>query len=294
MFRLAYRTVKDSLNDRILSLGAEAGFWAMLSLPPLIFGLLGVVGYVAELASPELVERLRAAIIAMIGDLLTPRAVNSVIEPLFDAVLERGYGTIASLGFVMSLWSGSAAMNAYVRTITAAYDMTHLRSAWKRRLLAFGLYLGALAVGAVLLPLLVLGPELVMELIPAGSLTQVAADLLQLGYWPTVAALSVLALASLYHLSVPVRTAWHRDLPGAVLAMALWLLGSYGLRIYLESTSKYGPLAAPIAVLLFFYVTALAVLAGAELNAEIDKMSPTKATAEARERSRRSQLPASQ
>lgn len=282
--------MKDSLHDRILSLAAEAGFWAMLSLPPLIFGLLGLVGYLAELASPEIVERIRVNVLTAAGDLLTPRAVRDIVEPLVERVLERGYGSIASLGFVMSLWSGSAAMNAYVRTITVAYDMPHLRGAGKRRLLAFGLYLGALAFGAVLLPLLVLGPELIVTLFPAGSVTEVADAVLQLAYWPTVALVSVLALASLYHLSVPVRTPWRRDLPGAVLAMVLWLAGSYGLRAYLASTSKYGALAAPIGVLLFFYVTALAVLVGAELNAEIDKRSPTTATAEARERSKRRQL----
>jgi membrane protein len=175
---------------------------------------------------------------------------------------------------------------AYVRTITIAYDMPHLRSAWKGRLLAFGLYLGALAVGAVLLPVLVLGPDLLIDLAPAGSLTQAASTLIELGYWPAVALASILALASLYHLSVPVRSPWRRDLPGAALAMVLWVTGSFGLRAYLESTAKYGVLSAPIGVLLFFFVTALAVLLGAELNAEIDKMWPTASTSDGRRRSR--------
>lgn len=283
--RLTHHTVKDSLDDRVLGLAAEAGFWAMLSLPPLLLGLLGVVGYLGELADPAVVERIQASVLALAGEVLTPRAVDNLVEPLVSRVLERGYASIASLGFVLSLWSGSAAMSAYVRTITIAYDMRDLRSAWKGRLLAFGLYLGALGVGAVLLPVLVLGPDLLIELAPTGSLTRATSALLQLAYWPTVALGSVMALASLYHLSVPVRTPWHRDVPGAVLAMALWVTGSYGLRAYLESTSKYGALSASIGVLLFFYVTALAVLIGAELNAEIDKMWPTAATAEARARS---------
>ncbi|MGH3516994.1 MAG: YihY/virulence factor BrkB family protein, partial [Haloechinothrix sp.] len=110
--------------------------------------------------------------------------------------------------------------------------------------------------------------------------------LIELGYWPAVALASILALASLYHLSVPVRSPWRRDLPGAALAMVLGLAGSFGLRAYLESTAKYGVLSAPIGVLLFFFVTALAVLLGAELNAEIDKMWPTTSTSEGRHRSR--------
>ena len=284
--------MRDALDDRVLSLAAEASFWTMLSLPPLALGLLGVVGYLSQLAGPEVVERIRASVLDVAGEVLAPQAVDDVVQPLTMRVLERGYASIASLGFVLSLWSGSAAMGAYVRTITIAYDMPRLRSAWKGRLLAFGLYLGALGVGAVLLPVLVLGPDLLVDLAPAGSLTQATSTLIQLGYWPAVALASVLALASLYHLSVPVRTPWRRDLPGAVLAMALWLAGSYGLRAYLESTAKYGVLSAPIGVLLFFFVTALAVLIGAELNAEIDKMWPTTSTSEGRQRSQREEAPA--
>lgn len=283
---LLHRTVRDSLDDRVLSLAAEASFWTLLSLPPLALGLLGIVGYVSHLAGPEVVERIRDSVLAVTGEVLAPQAVDDVVQPLTTRVLERGYASIASLGFVLSLWSGSAAMGAYVRTITIAYDMPHLRSAWKGRLLAFGLYLGALAVGAALLPVLVLGPDLLIDLAPAGSLTQATSAVVELAYWPSAALASVLALASLYHLSVPVRTPWWRDLPGAALAMALWLAGSYGLRAYLESTAKYGVLSAPIGVLLFFFVAALAVLLGAELNAEIDKMWPTASTAEGRQRSR--------
>jgi membrane protein len=101
-----------------------------------------------------------------------------------------------------------------------------------------------------------------------------------------VALISLALLATLYHLAVPVRIPWRRALPGAVVALVLWLVGSTLLRMWLEwafrSTATYGPLSAPVAVLVFLYLTALAILIGAELNAEIDRMWPTKATAAAR------------
>ncbi|WP_158228423.1 YihY/virulence factor BrkB family protein [Pseudonocardia sp. MH-G8] len=132
--------------------------------------------------------------------------------------------------------------------------------------------------------MLVRGPDLLIELIPTGSVTRAATTLLQLTYRPTVALVWVMALTNLYHLSVPVRRPWRRDLPGAALAIVLCFAGSYGLQAYLELTSKYGVLSAPIGVLLFFYVSALAVLLGAELNAEIDRTWPTGPTAEAQRR----------
>jgi membrane protein len=108
-------------------------------------------------------------------------------------------------------------------------------------------------------------------------------------YWPFVVLVSVALIATLYHLSVPVRTPWHRDIPGAMLAMGLWLAGSVGLRWYFElalrHNSTYAAVAAPMAVLLWLYVTALAVLLGAELNAQIDRLWPVQATDSARAQS---------
>jgi membrane protein len=94
-------------------------------------------------------------------------------------------------------------------------------------------------------------------------------------------------LNTLYHLSVPVRTPWVSDLPGSFLALSIWILGSFVLRWVLQSTvggtSIYGPLAAPIAVLMWLYMTAIAVLIGAALNAVVDRLWPHKARVEHRE-----------
>jgi membrane protein len=76
----------------------------------------------------------------------------------------------------------------------------------------------------------------------------------------------------MYHLAIPTRTRWRAHLPGAIVAMSLWLIGSIALRAYLtfafRTVSVYGPVATPIAALLFFYLSALAVLLGAEINAQ--------------------------
>jgi membrane protein len=106
-------------------------------------------------------------------------------------------------------------------------------------------------------------------------------------YWPTVIVLSVCFLATLYHVSVPVRTNWSFNLPGATFALVSWILGSFLLRWILtetaaDSKSIYGPLASPIAVLLWLYLLSLAVLIGAAVNAAFDTVFPQKATTSAR------------
>lgn len=93
-----------------------------------------------------------------------------------------------------------------------------------------------------------------------------------------MAVLVLVGLATIYHLGVPWHTPWRRDLPGALLAMALWLTAAAGLRAYLEFSvqddAAYSQVAVPIAVVLWLYLTALAVLLGAEVNAAIEKMWP--------------------
>ncbi|MGH3239791.1 MAG: YihY/virulence factor BrkB family protein, partial [Spirillospora sp.] len=144
----------------------------------------------------------------------------------------------------------------------------------------FLLYLIGLLILVIVIPLLVAGPALVRKALPE------SAEAVQLLYWPVVIGLSIVFLATLYHVSVPVRTSWSRAVPGAALALLIWIVGSITLRIYLTGSlsgvSLYGSLAAAIAVLAWLYVAALAVLIGATLNAEIDRLWPSEITARAR------------
>ena len=151
----------------------------------------------------------------------------------------------------------------------------------KTRALSFGLYLLAMLTGVVSIPLIVAGPSLVRAWLPDQL------DFLMAFYWPAVLALSICFLATLYHVSVPVRTNWTFNLPGATFSLVCWILGSFALRWFLTATaadsrSIYGPLAAPIAVLLWLYLVAIAVLIGAAVNASFDSVFPQKATTSAR------------
>jgi membrane protein len=101
-------------------------------------------------------------------------------------------------------------------------------------------------------------------------------------YYPVVAVLLVVALATLYKLALPRKLPWYRGVPGAVLAMVFFLLGSVGLRIYLSQITRtgytYGALAAPIAFLLFTFFIGLAIVVGAHFNSAIQEMWPAKTT----------------
>ncbi|MCM4083889.1 YihY/virulence factor BrkB family protein [Paractinoplanes hotanensis] len=286
--RLAARTARKALHDRLHGLAAEASFWTMLSLPPLLLALLTLVGPIGAVLGEDLAEQVATAVLGWAGNIFTESTVRDVVQPLVTTTLREGDSGILSLSLLVALWSGSAALSNYLTAITVAYDMDGLRSFWRTRLLSLVLYVAALLIGAVLLPLLIVGPGILARLLselPGPDLTW----LITVAYWPTAVLLSLIALTSLYHLAVPVKTRWTRDLPGAVLALAIWIGGSAALRAYLSSglRSDAGPIGAPIAFLLFFFLTALAVLVGAELNAAIDESRPDASTRAGRQQARR-------
>ncbi|MGI5392073.1 YihY/virulence factor BrkB family protein [Streptomyces sp. CA-251251] len=287
--RTAWLLLKDTVNSgmeyRILGLAAEAAFFTLLSVPPLLLSVLGLIGYVDLWIGADTTESLRTNILDASRAVLSERGVQQITEPILDDVTKGGRPDVISIGFLFALWSGSRAVNVFIDTITVMYGLDGVRGIVKTRLMAFLLFLVALLIGSVALPLMVAGPDAVVRIVPWST------TVVQVLYWPVVIILSVAFLTTLYHVSVPVRSPWIEDVPGALVALAMWVLGSFLLRIYLTSTVEgptiYGSLAAPVAVLLWIGVSAFAVLVGAAVNAAIDRVWPAAATAAAREANER-------
>ena len=271
-WQVVAQTTGACLRHRVTGLAAEAAFFAILSLPPLIFGLAGAIGYVADRFDVQTIANFRVEVLRLSARALTPDAVNSVIAPTLDDVLSGGRFEVVSIGFVLALWSGSRALNVLVDTITIMYGLAGRRGIVRTRALSFSLYVVFLLAGVVLLPRVLAGPSLVDRVLP--NRFELVASL----YWPAVLIGSICVLATLYHLAVPVRSHWRGELPGAALTLLMWIGGSALLRQVLSlstgGSSIYGPLAAPIAVLIWLYVISIATLIGAAFNAAIDTVWP--------------------
>lgn len=137
--RLVAATVGGCFRYRVTGLAAEAAFFAILSLPPLVFGLAGTVGYITSALGDTTVEQLRDQVLSLAGQLLAPQGVSEVIEPTVDDVLAGGRADVISLGFVLALWSGSRALNVFVDTITIMYGLGGRRGVVKTRALSLSL-----------------------------------------------------------------------------------------------------------------------------------------------------------
>ncbi|MFJ7216886.1 YihY/virulence factor BrkB family protein [Amycolatopsis sp. NPDC098790] len=292
-WRLLTRTLAKAWDGNIFSEAAEAAFWQTLSLPPLLLGLLGSLGFVGEWFGQDVVAAVHDRIIGFCRTVFSQNAVHDIIEPTVNSILTVGKGEIVSVGFLISLWAGSSAMSSFVDAITVAHDQYGVRNDVWQRIFALLLYLCGLVILVVGLPLLAIGPDLLPEFFPADWRPTVASWVSAL-YFPTLGVMITLALTTLYKLALPRKLPWHRGLPGAVLAMVVFLLSSVGLRIYLNWITKtgytYGALAAPIAFLLLMFFIGLAVVGGAYFNSAIQELWPAKATRRQRRKWRRLEM----
>ncbi|HEY0451996.1 YihY/virulence factor BrkB family protein [Actinophytocola sp.] len=291
--RLIKRTWVKAWSGNLFSEAAEAAFWQVLSLPPLLLGLLGSLGYVADWFGQDVIGSVHKAIIEWSRTAFSSSVVDQIIKPTVDDILRHGQGEILTVGFLLSLWAGSSAMSSFVDAITVAHDQYGVRNEVWQRIFALLLYMASLVLLVAGLPILALGPDVLPNLFPTAWRSEIAFWVNAL-YYPVLAVLLVVALATLYKLALPRKLPWHRVLPGAVLAMIVFLLSSIGLRLYISWITTtgytYGALATPIAFLLFAFFIGLAIVIGAYFNAAIQEMWPARMTRRQRRRWRRLEM----
>lgn len=267
--RLAGSTLGDTFlvayQTRITGLAAEAAFWAVFALPWLILGLVAGMGHLEGIIGVEAVESFRSHVVDLSDEVLTPEAIDQMLVPLLDAILVRGRTTLGVLGAVVAIWAGSRVIDALVDGMTIVYRREGLRSFVLTRLVSIGVYVGGLVGLIVAIPLIVAGPTFLARVLPGvqDRLTALLLVAAQVG-------IVLILVVSLFHFSVPHRTRWVADIPGALIAMGLWVVFSYALRWYFawlfREGSVYGVISAPIAVMYWAYVTCLALLLGAAFN----------------------------
>lgn len=276
--RLLFHTVREAIDDRVPGLAAEIAFFVLLSLPALALTLLAGVGLVGDLVGADWQADLAQQIREGTSLVLQPSS-QTVIDDVLTATVEEGSAGIVGFGLVFAIFSASRAFRVIVETVTIAYDLEETRPRWQQRLWGLALTISGLLVGLVVAPLVIAGPRFGATLSLLLGVVPGLAGTWSIAYWPTAAVLLTLMVTALFHVAAPWHTPLRQDLPGALVAVGLWLVGSVGLRAYarfvIETDAAYGPLAGPLVVLLWLYVTAFALLLGAEFNAELHRSRQT-------------------
>lgn len=266
------RAVKEFKDDRGTLTGAGMAFYWFLAIFPALLAAVGMLGLFN--VSSETVEKLTGRITSAL-----PGGASAVLTSPIEGSTAGGGSVIAVLvGVAVALWSASAGMVGLQMGLDVAYDVKDDRKFLKKRLVAFELLLAMLVFGGTATALIVFGAPLgnvLRDNLPLGSAFVVVWTVIR---W--VLGLGALAglFATIYYLSPNRDTPrWVWVSPGGILAAAIWLIASVGFSIYVNSFGNYGetygPLAGVVVLLFWLYLTAMAVVLGGELNAELERQS---------------------
>jgi membrane protein len=257
--RFALRIVSDDL----LGWSAQLSFYLFLTLFP------SLICFVA-LASFLPVEHLTELVLAMLTR-IAPPDVLAVVTGQLGIIAERRSASLLTFGIIGTVWTASAGMQTLIQTLNFAYHVPETRAWWRVRLHAMALTFVMAVFAIASLTIILVGPVLGERAAGVLHLSAVFLQTWRIVHWPLILLLAVGGLTFVYHVGPDdASQRWSGTIPGACFATAVWVGASLGLRWYVTSLADYqeiyGTIGAALVILLWFYVSGLAMLVGAELN----------------------------
>ena len=261
---------REFTNDQCTDLAAALTYYTVLALFP---GLLALVSILALFGQSEGGTQ---ALLDVVRQLAPGDAYNQIKDPLTQMVNSRGTGLALGIGLLSALWSASGYVGAFGRAMNRIYEVVEGRPVWKLR-----------PVNLAITLVLVLGAALMLvALVVSGPVAQAIGDVVGMGStavtvwswikWPAMLALMVLLVAILYHFTPNVRQPKFKWLSvGSGVAIVIWILASLAFALYVSTAGNYsktyGAMAGVIVMLLWLWLTNLALLFGAEMDSELER-----------------------
>jgi len=267
---LLKRTIRETLKDDAQGLAAQLSYYFFLSLFPTLLCLIAVASLFPLQNFVDDVTRLLQPWVP--GDAIT------LIRDQMVKIAGSGDTALLSVGILGALWSASAGMGAVVSAMNRAYGIDDNRPWWRVKLLSIVLTIGLAFFILIALTIVLAGPQLADLATQWLGMPAVWAWTWKILQWPLAFALVAIGIGLIYYFAPDAEQEWVWITPGSVVATVLWLLASIGFRYYVvtfgDYTATYGALGGIIVLLLWFYLSGLAIVVGAELNAEIERASP--------------------
>ena len=198
-----------------------------------------------------------------------------LLQQQLQQIARGNEASLLTLGIVGAIWSSSAAMVAIIDALNHAYDVSEWRPWWKRRLVAISLTICLAVFTLISLALILVGPDVAALAVEWLGLSPFVTTLWALLRWPAMIVAVIFAMDLVYYFAPNRRTRWAWITPGSLLATTLWLVSSFGFKLYVSNfgdyTATYGAIGTAIVTMLWFYVSGVTILVGAELNAVIEQ-----------------------
>jgi membrane protein len=265
------RTVAEFRDDNLTDWAAALTYYGLLSLFPGLIALVSITGLVGD---PKGVTQTITEIITAIGP---QSAAQTFSGPIESVASDQGTaGAAFVLGLVVALWSASGYVGAFIRASNVIYEAREGRPFWKLRPLQIAVTLTMVLLGVMLVVGLVLtGPvvDAVAEPLGVGS---AAVTLWNVAKWPVMAAVFVLMVGVLYYASPNAKIRGFRWVtPGSLVAIVVWAIASAGFALYVANFGSYdktyGTLGGLVVLLVWLWISNVAILFGHELNAELER-----------------------
>ncbi|HEU5270340.1 MAG TPA: YihY/virulence factor BrkB family protein [Jatrophihabitans sp.] len=265
-FGVLKRSIKEYSNDNLSDWAAALTYRGVMTLAPAALIVVSVLGLLGKSTTDKLLTN--------IGQ-LTPGGVQSVLHQIIDSVQQRGSaGLAAVIGLVIAFWSASGYVAAFMRASNAIYGMGEGRPVWKTVPVRIAITLAMVVMGLLGAVIVVFSGPLADKTGHALGLGDTALTVWSIAKWPVLVVIVSLMLAILYFAAPNVKQPGVQWIsPGGVLAVLIWLVVSAGFALYVTHfgsyNKTYGSLASVIIFLIWLWLTNVAILLGAEFNAEL-------------------------
>jgi membrane protein len=267
---LLKRSFNEMLADDVLNLAAQQAYYFFFALFPALLAVISIASFFP-------VHNLTDEVVRMLAR-VAPADVIEIITTQLQKISGDKAGGLLTVAFLITVWSSSGAVVSMCTTLNAAYDITEGRPWWKVRLVAIGLTIGLAVFVLVSMTLVIAGPSMAQGIAERLGLGQVFVWAWWILQWPVIFVLIASGIAMVYYFAPDAEQEWVWITPGSILATVLWIAISLGFKVYVSTfgnyTETYGLVGGVMVLLLWFYVSGIALLFGAELNSEIEHASP--------------------
>ena len=267
---LMKRTAHETMRDDAQGLASQLAYYFFLALFPALLCLLAIASFFP-------LQNFTDDVVRVIGP-FAPQEMVGIIRQEMTKIAEGQHGGLLTVGLLGALWSSSSAMVAVIGAMDKAYSIEEGRPWWTRRLTAILLTVALSVLTVIAFTLIVAGPQLADTLATYSGLGSAFVWTWKIAQWPLAFLLVVVGINLIYYFAPDAEQDWAWITPGSLVAAILWLLGSLGFSFYAVNfgnyEATYGAIGGVILLMLWFYLSGLVIVIGAEMNAEIEHASP--------------------
>jgi len=278
-WQLLKRVYHEILDDEVLTRSAALAYYFVSALFPMIFFLMAMLGLFAQS------HDLQSSLLNYTSQFM-PEDAYRLVQRTLREIANSSTGLKLAFGLVLALWSGAGGVVSIMDALNRCYHVKDNRPFWKQRLIALGLTVGIAALTIVALTIVLYGGDIANFVGRHLGLSTVVVVAWRIAQWPIALFFVVMSFALLYYWGPDTEQKWQWITPGSLVGVLVWIGASLLFRIYLHyfnSYSKtYGSLGAVIVLLLWLYISGLAIMVGGEINSEIENAAAKRGHPEAK------------